>query len=153
MANQQIKDFLHEKTVKAQARSTGVDWAAKRDRWIHAVDHLFETIESEFIGLSEDPDVRVDRNRFITLEELHVGSYSIPEMLLVVGDEEVIFSPKAMNVVGAAGRVDVRGDRGEATLVRQTDDTWSLVLSRTPRLRLVPLNAESFLAMLQDIMR
>ena len=153
MANEQIKEFLREKTVKAQAISSGSDWAAKRDQWIRAVDQLFDTIEFEFIGSSEDPDVRIDRNRFKSIEEAYVGVYSIGELLLVVGDEQVLFSPKAMNVVGASGRVDVRGDRGNSVLIRQADDTWSLIVARTPQLQLVPLDEESFLNMLREIMR
>lgn len=56
-------------------------------------------------------------------------------------------------MAGFAGRADVWGDRGEATLVRQPGDRWMLVASRTPTLRLVPLTEESFLELLRSVMR
>ena len=115
---------------------------------------MYDTIARDYLGLADITDiVEVDRTRMKTVQEQHIGSYEIPEMTLAVGDEQVLFSPKGVNVIGAAGRVDVRGDRGEAMLVRQPDDRWSLVLSRTPKLQLVPLDDESFLEMLRSVMR
>ena len=152
MAKEQLKEFLREK--KEKATPTGMDWAAKRDAWIKAVNDLYGAIADDYLGLADMTDiVQVDRDRMKTVEEPHIGSYSIPEMMLTVGDEQVLFSPKGVNVFGAAGRVDVQGDRGEATLVRQSDDRWSLVVSRSPTLKLVPLNDESFLEMLRSVMR
>jgi len=58
-----------------------------------------------------------------------------------------------VNLAGAASRVDVRGDRGEAMIVRQPEDGWALVVSRTPTLRLAPLTDEMFLELLRSVMR
>jgi len=152
MASDQIKEFLREK--QAEAISKGIDWSAKRQSWINAVANLYSTISNGYLGSAEIHElVQVDDSRMKTVWEPHIGAYSIPELLLAVGDEQVLFSPKGVNVVGAEGRVDVQGDRGEATLVRQSGDQWSLVLARTPKLQLVPLNDESFLQMLRSIMR
>lgn len=153
MASEQIKEFLREKTEKARAMSAGIDWAAKRDAWIGAVEQLYDRIEHDYLGPADIAAyVRVDRSRVKTIEEQHIGTYSIAELNLRVGDEQVLFSPKGVNTVGAQGRVDVRGERGEANLVRQADDTWSLVVARSPRLQLAPLDEECFLAMLRGVM-
>ncbi len=152
MASKHITEFFLEK--KAKATSSNVDWSAKRDQWIQAVENLYDTVANDYLGSDDIAGiVTVDRTRTKSVQEQSIGSYSIHEMILAVGDEEVLFSPKGVNVLGAKGRVDVRGDRGEATLVRQLDDQWSLVLSRTPKLQLVPLSDESFLAMLRSVMR
>jgi hypothetical protein len=64
-----------------------------------------------------------------------------------------LFSPKGVNVVGASGRIDVQGDRGDATIVWQGEDRWNIVISRTPMLRVVPLAADSLTEMLRGVMR
>ena len=152
MASDQIKEFFREK--QARAISNRIDWSAKRDLWISAVANLSDTIENGYLGSADTQElVQVDRSQIKTISDPHVGTSSIPELTLAVGDEQVLFSPQAVDVVGAEGRVDVQGDRSEATLVRLHGDQWSLVLARTPKLQLVPLNEESFLQMLQSIMR
>jgi len=152
MANDQLTEFLRQK--KEKARSTAIDWPARKDAWIKAVEMLYDTIEKDYLGLADIADiVDVDRTRTKPVQEMHIGSYLIPEMTLVVGDEQVLFTPKGVNVVGAEGRVDVQGDRGEATLVRQAGDRWSLLISRSPKVQLVPLDDESFLEMLRSVMR
>lgn len=151
MPQNKLSEFFREK--QAKATPTDIDWTAKRDAWIRAVETLYDTITKDYLGLADIADiVQVDRKRK-TVQETYIGTYSIDEMTLAFGEELVIFSPKGVNVVGAAGRVDVQGDRGEATLVRQAGDRWSLVMSRTPTVRLVPLTDESFLEMLRKVMR
>jgi len=149
MSNQ-LKEFFREKQTRAS--QTGIDWVAKRDDWIEAVEKLFDTIDEEYLAAVKD-SVQVDRTHLKSVQEPQIGEYKIAELALTVGDEQVVFSPKGVNVIGAAGRVDVRGDRGEATLVRNADRSWSLVLARTPRLQLVPLTDETFLEMLRSVMR
>ena len=85
--------------------------------------------------------------------ENDVGEYRIKELVLRVGDEDVVFSPRGVNILGAMGRIDVQGDRGEATIVWQGENRWSIVISRTPTVRLVPLAVDSLAEMLRGIMR
>lgn len=152
MASEQIREFLLAK--KARADASDIDWAARRDEWIRAVDALYDEIERRYLGQDDLADVvSVDRSRSVLVEEKHAGSYTIGQLRLSVGDEEVFFTPKGMNVVGANGRVDVWGDRGESALVWEADGRWAVVLSRAPRLQKVALNDDSFLALLQGVMR
>ena len=40
--------------------------------------------------------------------EFFIGVYKIQELVLRVSDEEVVFSPKGTNIVGAQGRIERR---------------------------------------------
>jgi hypothetical protein len=152
MAKQQLKDFLREKTERSTA--SGIDWISKRDAWIKAVERLYETIATDYLDFAAVGDaIAVDRSRMKPVREMYVGDYRIPEMTVTVGDEQVVFTPMGLNVVGAQGRVDVQGERGEASLVLHDEHQWSLVISRTPKLQLVPLNEDSFLELLRSVMR
>jgi hypothetical protein len=149
MAQDQLQKLFQEK--KQKAKVADINWAAKRDAWLAAVGELYRTIENDYLKAAK-ADVEITRADKIVTESF-IGEYHVPELVLRVGDEQVVFSPKGANVVGANGRIDVQGDRGDATLVWQGDDRWSIVIARTPALRLVPLAADSLAEMLRGIMR
>ncbi len=99
--------------------------------------------------------VAVDEDHQIEITEDFIGSYQVSELRLTVGDDRVVFSPKAMNVFGAAGRVDVRGDRDVLALIRLPDDEsgeWHFVLQRVPKLVTVPLDEYSLVKALERVM-
>src|ERR1017187_2887288 len=87
--------------------------------------------------------------------EDYIGTYTIPALELTVGGERVEFRPKGVLVIGAAGRVDIRGGRDTVTLVKNTDKAggeWSMVLQRVPHLRTVPFDQESLKDALERVM-
>ena len=47
MAQDQLQAFFQEK--KQKAKSVNVDWGAKRDAWIKAVNDLYRTIVDEYL--------------------------------------------------------------------------------------------------------
>ena len=148
MAQDQLQKFFQEK--KRKAMPADVDSGTKRDAWIAAVNDLYRTIEEDYLKAAK-ADVEITRSDNVVTER-YVGHYQIPQLVLHVGDEEVVFSPKGVNIV-APGRIDVHGDRGDATIVWQGDNRWSIVISRTPTVRLVPLAVDSLAEMLRGIMR
>lgn len=149
MAQDQLHAFLHEK--KQQANPANIDWDAKRDAWIKAVNDLYDTIENEYLK-SAKADVEITRQN-IEVREFFIGVYQIPELFLRVGDEEVIFTPQGTNIPGAKGRIDVVGLCGVATIVWEEGNRWGIVMSRTPSLRLVQLTADTLADILKRVMR
>ena len=75
------------------------------------------------------------------------------ETFFVCHDEQVRFSPRGRSIVGAAGRVDVIGERGEAMLIVQSDSKWGFVQTRQPALHVVPFDESTFAEVLQLVMR
>ena len=67
-------------------------------------------------------------------------------------DERVVFSAKGKNIVGASGRIDLSGDMGEGTIIRE-DHGWAIVAARVPKRKVIPLNEESLLEALKTVMR
>lgn len=149
MAQDQLQKFFQEK--KQKATPADIDWGAKRDAWIAAVNDLYRTIEGDYLKAAK-ADVEITRPDKVVTEN-YIGEYHVQELVLRVGDEQVVFSPKGANIVGARGRIDVEGERGDATIVWQGENRWSIVASRTPAIRLVELTADSLADMLQGIMR
>ena len=149
---QNLSEFLREKKKRTDEETRGIDWNQRRQEWLDAVAQLYLIVEGFLSDPTKDGSVSTAR-RAKQLTESHLGTYSIEDMVLTIGDEEVIFSPKGRNIIGAQGRVDVRGETGEAMLVVQPGPRWSVVQSKVPQLKLVPFDSEAFAEMLHDITR
>jgi hypothetical protein len=149
--NQSLAD-LFQKKQKQSGGAGGIDWDERRKKYVAAVDDLYrqiETILAEPIGQNT---VKLDRRKK-DLTENYIGTYSIDDLILLIGDEQVRFSPRGRNIAGASGRVDVLGERGEGTLIVQIDGHWGFVQSRQPTLKVVPFNESSLAEVLQAVMR
>lgn len=149
MAVQKLNDFFKEKKIKT---GEGIDWAAKKEEWIQDVNELYEMIKKYMGSLLTDDTVSLSLSGKTIVEE-YIGKYKIHELVLQVGDERVVFSPKGRNIVGASGRVDLIGEMGQKTLVVQPEKRWGIVATRTPTLKVVPLDETSLLDALKEIMR
>ena len=151
MSAEKLREFFQEK--KSKAESGNVDWEAKKDAWIQAIKDLYKVITEQYLAPSiADGTVAVSREEQ-RIEEYPIGAYTVPVLVLLVGDEKAVLLPKGTNIVGATGRIGLRGDMGERTIVRQSEDRWCLVETRTPTLKLTELNEESLLAALKSVMR
>ena len=151
MSVEKLREFFQEK--KSKAEPGNVDWEAKKVAWIQAIESLYRVITEQYLAQSvADGTVKASREEQ-RITEYNIGIYIAPVLVLSVGDERVVFSPKGTDIVGATGRIDLLGDMGDMTIVRQAGDRWCVVETRTPTLKLTPLNEESLLAALKSVMR
>jgi hypothetical protein len=148
MTTQELEKFFRK---KAQ-RSGSTNFVKLRRNWIRSVNALYDEIEIKYLArLIKEKVLTITRRRKMLFEE-DLGEYSIDDLEINVGDERAIFSPKGHRIVGAQGRLDLEGDRGVVTLVLNLG-RWSIVASRTPTLRLVPLDEKTLLQAMKDVMR
>jgi hypothetical protein len=148
----QLVDFLRSRN--AQSHHADIDWQSKKDAWVRSVDALYGTIEEMLRDSIAAGDVAL-RRFDVQVTEDFIGEYTIPALELRVGGERVEFRPKGVNVIGAAGRVDLRGERDTVTLVKGKADAngeWAVVLQRVPSLKMAPLDRESLTRALEQAM-
>jgi hypothetical protein len=129
----QLVDFLRER--KKISEQVSVDWDEKKRVWIAAVEGLYSVVQEMLAESIASKDVSV-RKVDTQITEDFAGSYAIPILELGVGNERVEFRPKGMNVIGAAGRVDIVGARDAVTLVLEQPELkgeWKVVLQRVPK--------------------
>jgi len=150
MANETLKRFFEMKKAKS---GPAIDWQARKDAWVQAIEDLYSKIEGEYLAGPKSENLVEIRERQRTIIDQYVDRYTVRELVLLVGDEEVCFVPKGMNIVGASGRIDLVGDMGEKTIVLQPENGWGIVEARTPELKIVPLDEDSLLAALKEVMR
>ena len=150
MSQHALQEFFREKKHKSGG---DIDWDARKRAWIDAVNRLYDRITTEYLADPvEEGNVLVSRPEKTIVEDF-IGPYEIPELVLQVGDERAVLSPKGRNIVGASGRIDLIGEMGERTLVLQPDDRWGIVVARTPALKVAPLDETSLLDALKEVMR
>ncbi len=146
--NQNLSDFLSKK----QKQSDTVNWDDRRDAYLAAVNDLYKQIETLLGEPIQQKTVKLQR-RSKQLTENYIGTYAVEDLILVIGGEQVRFSPRGRNIVGAAGRVDAVGERGEAALIVLPDSSWGFVQARQPTLHILPFDESTLADILKLVMR
>jgi hypothetical protein len=151
MAVTTLDDFFREK--RSQTSSGDLDVEQRRKDWEAAIDNLYHLVVDDFLAKPIlEGSVKVDYG-FHELSLNFLGMYKVKTLIIYVGNERVTFWPKAQNVVGSDGRVDIQGQMGEATLILQPGSRWMLIAQRVPTVSLLPFNTASFLNVLKNVMR
>lgn len=149
--DQKLADLVQEKQTQSGA-GVSIDWDGRRDKYVAAVGALYSQIKAMLAEPIGQNSVALHQ-REKQLTENYIGTYSIDDLILLIGDEQVRFSPRGRNIAGAGGRVDVVGENGEAILILQPDSQWGFVQSRQPKVRVVPLNEATLAEVLRLVMR
>ncbi len=149
--NKNLTELLEKKKAQA-AKGKAVNWDALRDTYLAAIDNLYHQVESAFSEAIQDKTIVLEQ-RPKQLSENLIGTYAVNDLLLLIGDEQVRFSPRGRNIAGAEGRVDVVGEGGEAILILQPGSSWAVVQSRQPKLQTAPFDESSLADVLQQVMR
>ena len=141
--------FLRSKAKTPPPPEEEIDWPARKEEWLDAIDRLYDLVKSWLQPLERDGTLRylTEQN---TLREDYLESYDVDVLILLIGNQRIRFDPKGTLIVGAAGRVDVRGRSAVRTLVLN-EGQW-FVLERSPRLRTVLFNEDSFQNLLKEVM-
>ncbi len=148
MTTQQLEQFFRKKAKRSKLGSS----TKMRQHWIRSVGALYRDIESEFLASLIKDNVVIISRRPKTLFEEALGEYKIDDLIIKIGDEVAVFSPKGRLVVGAQGRLDLEGNRGVVTFVLNPE-RWSIVVSRSPTLRVEPVTEHLLLQAVKDVMR
>ena len=148
--NQSLAELFQNK--KQQAEGSSVDWDDRRDKYLAAVGDLYDQLQKVLAEPIAQRTVTLHRRKK-ELTESYLGTYSVEDLILLIGEEQVRFSPRVRKIVGTSGRVDVLGERGEAILIVQVDGRWGLVQTRLPTLKVVPFDEASLAELLHSVMR
>jgi hypothetical protein len=150
--NQDLSNLIKKKKKKQTGAGGTINWDARRDKYLDAVDNLYGQIESILADPIAKKAVKLVR-RTKTLAENYIGTYTVDDLILLIGGEQVRFSPAGRNVAGASGRVDVVGDRDTAVLLVQIDGRWSYIKTRQPTLRAIAFGESALAQVLQRVMQ
>ena len=162
-----LEIFLEQKKHKQEKREKTTDWQQEKSKWIQAVQSLYVQVE-KWLSAYKAKGLLDVQFRETQLTEDYLGTYSIQQMIISVSGEQVKLTPVGTLILGAYGRIDIAGDRSNATLllVRKkttTDEstggipslnqlTWKWAV-KTPHLQMLPLSEAVFSDILMAVMQ
>jgi hypothetical protein len=112
------KDF-QEYIKKSQARAgegPEIDWGKKRDEWLDYLKQFYQQIQAFLKDYAESGDLSIEFHEKSINEEL-IGEYKADSMTVKLKGDEVVFDPIGTNLIGAKGRVDMKGSAGTVKFV------------------------------------
>jgi hypothetical protein len=145
----QLAEFI--RTKKDHTLGSAIDWETRKRDWIRSVKELYRRVEELLKSSIDAGDVSVKWVEMEVTEEF-VGTYRIPRLEITIGNEGVVFRPMGLVVMGADGRVDLKGARGTVTLLREKSGEWTAVLERVPEREARPVDSDSLRKALQRVM-
>jgi hypothetical protein len=148
-AHEDLLDYLRAKACKPVKGET--DWNARRRKWLRNIAALHKAVRSWLAEL-ENEKLATLRESWATIGEPSFGLfYRVKVLNIMVGNQRVEFLPIGTEIVGAEGRIDVRGRKSRAILAL-IEGKWELVLNPDKPTERVPLDEESFLSLLTCVM-
>lgn len=114
MSKDVFKAFVAEKA--AEANKEPVNWEHAKDDWLQHLTKLRENVDTWLTPYIQNQSIRLGQET-LTLDEENIGSYSAPMTTISIGSERVKLEPIGTLLLGARGRVDMKGPKGIARLV------------------------------------
>ena len=144
-----LEEFIRSKASSPAQGEPEIDWQARKSNWLKNIADLYAIIRKWLEPLERDGVVRFLTTN-ITLQEEQIGAYDVEVLTILIGKQKVSFYPKGTMIIGADGRIDIRGQRAVRTII-YNDGDWRLV-ERSPRLKVLPFNQNSFQDLLSEVM-
>lgn len=120
-----LKDILSSKKKEFEAQQP--KWDQRKKEWLQAVSQLYSEIEGWLSDLVKDNFISIHYDKKTISEEL-LGAYEIDVLRIVFfNGQAVTLTPKGLQVIGAAGRIDIKIGSEIIMLVRTGDNfQWTL---------------------------
>jgi hypothetical protein len=121
MDKKNFEVFLRQLS-KDKNNTVEINWENEKKEFIQYTEKLYDIFEGTLKSYS---DIQIKKKK-ININEENVGSYSIDEMIIEIGDKKIMLIPIGTGLIGAKGRVDMKGQKGFAKIVLVSDDLHSL---------------------------
>ena len=116
-----LDDFVDREAWKRTARQEEVDWGLRRERWLEKLGEFYDFVDSSLKKYVDRDKVRIIHGTK-NLNEQYIGSYEAPTRLVEIGDNRISLEPVGAILIGAYGRVDMRGPYGRVKFVLVSSD-------------------------------
>lgn len=176
MSRKSFEEFINAQPEEAAADALNV--AKELDEWLNALDKLYADVRGYLSPFEEQGKVAIEEEK-VELHEEATGPYRAPKLSIRMGAHAVALLPIGTFLIGAKGRVDMKGPRGTVRFVlvpkgssapritvsiRRADDPattpqqpppvlewdWKIATS-PPNVRYQEINEDSFLDALLEI--
>jgi hypothetical protein len=148
-----IAEFLHETKASDSHQDASTSRQARFDRWLSALDDLYEKVERWLNESIRAGDASTLRIRAFLHEEAY-GSYECNKLLITVGSRTISVEPRGAFVLGAEGRVDMSGPHGRQVVLVLLGGEWyfTTLSARSRREKPALLDEDGFLDILRKLL-
>lgn len=143
-----FEEFLRKKTEEKETKK--VDWEERKIKWLESIDVLYKDINEWLNPFIKEGLIKVETNKEITISEEYIGNYVVKRMDIYIGNDLVSLTPKGTLIIGAFGRIDMRGPNGEIILIQPEWNDWKFA-KKTPKLEMWDLTEETFKVFIQKL--
>ncbi len=149
----EIRSFTKSQSANKKNASV-VDWNERRQVWLTQLNNLLNDVEQWLKPLCEDGTLSLERQPRHLAERETLGDYQAVAMVIYINGQTIFLEPVGSIIIGAFGRVDMKGPFADFMLLLATSDdqdlnpiihkaTWHISTRRNRR-RLLSLNADTF---------
>lgn len=111
-----FEDFVDRQHQMANETEPPVDWGEELKDWKCNLDRFIKKV-LEFLGpYIAQNKIRVEHVKK-RIHEQHIGRYEVQTIEVTIGNTRVMFDPIGTNLLGAKGRVDMKGPSGTVRFV------------------------------------
>ncbi len=116
MSKKDFEEYLKKSQFMADDEGSEIDWDKKRDEWLDYLRQFYEKIRDFLKDYAKSGDLSIEFHEKTINEEL-IGEYRTDSMTIKLKGDEVVFDPIGTNLIGAKGRVDMKGSAGTVKFV------------------------------------
>ncbi|QKJ31706.1 hypothetical protein HQ865_18685 [Mucilaginibacter mali] len=140
-----FKEFLEKKSHDENR----TDWTLRKQKWVSSVDRLFNDVSDWLSPFLKESLLKIDRKN-IHVYESYIGSYDVPQLDIVIGNDLISLVPKGTLILGAHGRVDIQGPKGDAIILEKDWNVWEIA-NKTDKTKFYSFNKLAFEALVQHL--
>lgn len=111
MGKREFEEYLERVSTEPQ-----IDWNTKKDEWIKQLTQFYKRVEGFFEKYKPSGNISWKYQKK-TINEDPIPPYLADEMHIMIKNREVVLDPIGTNLIGAKGRVDMKGNAGIAKFV------------------------------------
>ena len=108
MGKREFERYLKQQSSTAELV---IDWDTQKDEWLNQLAQFYKRVEDFLQKYVTSGDISLTY-REKTIREDPIGSYPVKEMHIQIKNKEVVLDPIGTNIIGAKGRVDMKGSAG-----------------------------------------
>ena len=113
MSKKKFDDFLKS---EEQKKKPAVDWEGEKRKWFEHLDKLYGDIQEWLKEYIISHKLKLEFNDIEIYEEA-LGTYSVKELKIFIGDKIATLTPKGTILIGTKGRVDLKGKAGNVKFI------------------------------------
>lgn len=108
MGKREFERYLKQQSSTAELV---IDWDTQKDEWLNHLAQFYKRVEDFLQKYVTSGDISL-KYQEKTINEDPIGSYPVKELHIRIKNKGVVLDPIGTNIIGAKGRVDMKGSAG-----------------------------------------